>query len=107
MDYKIEYTDTAIINLKEIIERIAEEDPIAALKVGETIFAKIEILQVFPNIGPIHKIFNRHYILSEPYLIFYRIKEESRKVGILRIWHGSQSNPNFWMGRHLQRRQVI
>ena len=95
MDYKVEYTPTAISNLKEIIKTIAEDNPVAALKVGESILAKIKVLKTFPKIGPVHKIFKRRYILSEPYLIFYRIKEKSKRVDILRIWHGSQDTPDF------------
>ena len=74
---------------------IAEENPDAALRIGNTLIDRVAILEKFPLLGsPYRKRPGVLKLVSRPYLIFYRFREKENIVDILRYWHGAQRQPD-------------
>ena len=53
MDFKIVWTLRSRQDLRNIASFIAKDDPPAALKFGDLIFARVDTLERFPEIGRI------------------------------------------------------
>jgi toxin ParE1/3/4 len=71
-------------------QRIAEDNPTAALKTARTIFERIEQLVTFPHRGRTgREEGTRELVLSPlPYIVVYRVKDSA--VEILHIYQGAQ-----------------
>ena len=96
MGWKIDWTEPALEDLGEAVKYIARDDPDAAVLVGEKIVAHVELLESFPEIGPIYRRRSRgdvRHILSTPFRIFYRINKRTNTVEILHVWHAARMRP--------------
>ena len=51
MDFKIVWTLRSREDLRDIATFIAKDNPQAALKLGELIFARVDTLEKFPELG--------------------------------------------------------
>ena len=99
MDFKVVWTEPAIEDLRQICFYISADNPFAAQQVGDDIFRHVEILGSFPFIGPSYPRGSPgeiREIICRNYRIFYRVKEETKVVEILTIWHGAREE------RHLK-----
>ncbi|MCM3740358.1 type II toxin-antitoxin system RelE/ParE family toxin [Oceanobacillus luteolus] len=90
---KIKYAPVAIDDMDEIFSYISEDDFIAAEKFLDKLNERIASLGDFPEAGTVlsddeYTLVQQGYrfIVVHPYLIFYRIMEDS--VVIHRIIHG-------------------
>ena len=90
---KIKYTPVAVDDMDEIFSYISKENIDAAEIMLEKISNKIVRLSEFPNMGSVlsdeeYTLIWRGYrfIIAQPYLIFYRIIDNT--VIIHRILHG-------------------
>jgi toxin ParE1/3/4 len=87
---EIRWTEEAVKWLRNIYEYISEDNPIAAQRVIEGIYARTQILEGFPEIGykyrdePDGQV---RILLYGHYRIAYLIGRDS--VEILGIFHGS------------------
>jgi toxin ParE1/3/4 len=98
MEYEIIWTEPAGLQLQEIHEYIAAEDPTAARRVVEKIIACVEQLGRTPRIGTVYRKSGKHPIrkvVSGKYRIFYRVLEAETRVEILVVWHGARRDPKF------------
>jgi toxin ParE1/3/4 len=98
MDFKVIWSDQAILDLHEICSYIAGHDPQAAQRMGRGILDHVRILSSFPFIGPTYPRGARgplREIVFRSYRIFYDVWEESRRVEILHVWHGAREEPKF------------
>lgn len=90
MDYKVDFRDSFIEDLGAIVRAIAAENSEAAGHLGELIVAAGESLEFFPHRHP--RVRNRpslrRFIVAQHYKVFYRIRESTRTVEILRCWDG-------------------
>ena len=96
MDYKVIWDDEAIEELGQAVRYIAQNNPAAARKTGETIFHKAGQLGMFPEMGKIFRKLNRPDVREIPvssYRIIYHIKDAERCVRILKVWHGARREP--------------
>jgi addiction module RelE/StbE family toxin len=95
MGCKIIFSPQAIADLEAAVRFIAEENPDAAVRVGNALIDRVAILENFPLLGsPYPKRPGVRKLVSHPYLIFYRFRERDDFVDILRYWHGAQREPN-------------
>ena len=87
---EIKWTEESVRWMSEIFDYIAEENPVAAHKVVKEIYAKVQILISFPEIGQKYRnepegeiriMLYGHYRIA--YLIKYNVVE------ILGIFHGA------------------
>ena len=92
-----EETESAISDLKEIVEFIAAQNRPAPEKIGRGILDQVRILETFPFIGrtyPRRSNGTIREIIFGSYRIFYDVSEKSKAVRVLRVWHGTRSEPN-------------
>ena len=95
MGCKIIFSPQAIADLEEVVRHIARDDPAAAMRIGNALIDRVEILENFPLLGaPCSKRPGVHKLVSPPYLIFYRPRLAKNSVDILRYWHGAQRDPD-------------
>ncbi|HEX5398408.1 MAG TPA: type II toxin-antitoxin system RelE/ParE family toxin [Verrucomicrobiae bacterium] len=97
MDYKVIWDDEALKELGCAVRFIAQNNPSAARKIGETILHKSGTLGAFPQMGKIFRKLNREDVRETPvppYRIIYHIKDFERSVRILKVWHGARQEPD-------------
>jgi len=93
---KIKWLKTALKNLDQEAEFIAEDNPVAAAKVIETIIHTVELLSSNPSIGRTGRIHGTRELIIDQvsYIIPYRIRANS--VEILRVFHTSRRPSAKW-----------
>jgi toxin ParE1/3/4 len=90
----ITWSPLAVSRASEIAEYIAQDDPTAARRWVEALFARVEQLKIFPESGRIVPEINIplfRELTYGNYRIIYRIEE--KKIAILTIRHGKQILP--------------
>ena len=96
MDFKVLIADSAIADLKEIVEFVAEDNPEAATRLGEKLLAHALSLATLPERFSFH---DRRRGIGKmpvsPFLIYYRFYEQVSVVNILHFWHGARRRPEF------------
>jgi toxin ParE1/3/4 len=96
VDYQIVWTLRSRQDLCNIASFIAKDNSPAALKFGDLIFARVDMLERFPEIGRIVPERNQPHIreiVVSPYRIVYRLRKPEKLVEILRVWHGARGEP--------------
>jgi len=91
MGFRVDISDLAREDLRDVVEYIARENPDAAILMGDKLLDQAHLLSEFPERGkllkpgqPVRKL------LCFPYLILYEIQNEKGTVLILRFWHGAR-----------------
>lgn len=96
MDFKIVWTLRSRQDLRNIASFIAKDNPPAALKFGDLIFARVDTLEKFPEIGRIVPERGQAHIreiVVKPFRIIYRLRKPEKLVEVLRVWHGARGEP--------------
>lgn len=91
---KIIWSPLAIDRAAEIVDYIAQDKPLAAQKWIETIFSKVDSLELSPEIGRIvQEIDDNQFreLIYQNYRIIYKI--DYNQILILTIRHGAQILP--------------
>jgi toxin ParE1/3/4 len=97
MDYQVIWPDDAIGDLRKAVEYIAQYNPTAAKRTGETILIKVQLLVRFPRIGKVFARLGRDDVREvsvPPYRVIYFVQDPARTVTILTVWHGARREPN-------------
>lgn len=95
MGWTIIFAPQAIADLEAVVRFIAKDDPITAERIGNALIDRVAILENFPLLGsPYAKRPGVRKLVSRPYIIYYRVRESSKAVDILRYWHGARSEPD-------------
>ena len=96
MDFKVLIADSAIADLKEIVEFVAADNPEAAIRLGKKLLAHALTLSTFPERFPFHhKRRGIRKMPVSPFLIYYQCDEKTSVVNILHFWHGARRRPEF------------
>ena len=88
---KIIWTEPALQDLDAIADYVALDKPIAARKLVQQVFAKVERLQKFPRMGSIPPELRGlpyRQLVIPPCRVFYRIRRKS--IHILHIMRAEQ-----------------
>ena len=96
MDYKVVWTLRSREDLRNIAVFIARDNSAAALKLGDLIFQRVDLLQNFPELGRIVPERSQptiREIVVGNYRIVYRVRHEQKTLEILRVWHGARGEP--------------
>jgi addiction module RelE/StbE family toxin len=96
VDFKIVWTLRSREDLRDIATFIAKDNPPAALKLGDLIFARVDTLEKFPELGrvvPERNQPNMREIVVKNYRIVYRLRQKEMILEILRVWHGARGEP--------------
>jgi toxin ParE1/3/4 len=96
MGFKVLIAESAIADLREIVEFVAEDNPDAAIRLGEKIVSHALSLAAMPQRFPFHdKQRGIRKMPLPPFLIFYTCDEAASVVNILHFWHGARRAPQF------------
>lgn len=96
MDYQLLFTKRSLDDLAEIVGWIAQDDPEAASRFGNSLLDHVELLSRFPRMGStIRKRRRVRKLLHSPVLVYYRIREDRHLVEILHFRHAARKYPEF------------
>ena len=95
--YSIVWRPIAEADLDNIVDYMAQDNPIRAEEFGQQLRAKVLPLAQHPELGrtgrPGLPPFLRELIAHRNYIVFYRVLAETRTVEILRVKHAAQQTP--------------
>lgn len=89
---ELRWTAEALGWLEDIYRYIAEDNPIAAVKVMDGMIAKAELLRDFPDIGSRLRVVPEgavRMVLYGHYRIVYLHRDAADRVEILGVFHGA------------------
>ena len=96
MDFQVFFTDEALADLQRIVERVADDNPEAAEKLGLALVDHAQMLRYFPFLGaPVEGLAHVRKLLHTPYRIFCRVERRPPRVSILHFWHGARDEAEF------------
>ena len=96
MDFKVLIAESAIADLKEIVEFVAHDDTAAAIRLGNKLVAHALSLRIMPQRYPFHdQQLGIRKMPLPPFLVFYTCDEAASVVNILHFWHGARRSPQF------------
>ena len=99
MDYRVILSRPALRDLGEIARYIAQDNPAAAERVGLELVRLAESLAVMPRRGgPLRARPGVRRLVSDPYLVTYRIDETQRVVYVQRFWHAQRDSQRWSPG---------
>lgn len=91
MGWKVVFAPQAHARLEQIVRSIAEDDPRAALRLGDYLVDRAESLADFPELGtPYRKRQHVRRLLCKPYLIYYRLRSDGKVIEIMDFWHSAR-----------------
>jgi addiction module RelE/StbE family toxin len=96
MGHQVIWTDEAITDLRQLVAFIAQDNPAAAIKLGEEIIRKSMLLAVHPRLGRMLRETKRdtlREIIIHPYRLIYEIEDLSQTVRVRVLWHGARQEP--------------
>ncbi len=96
MAFRIIWTETASLDLRGIVEFIAEDNPEAARSLATIVLNKIETAASFPDSGrivPEKTDANIREVLLAPYRIIYQLDRAHKVLHVARIWHAARGIP--------------
>lgn len=90
---RVEWLPAARQNLRDIVDYINQDNPVAARDVAEAILARVGQLTDHPHIGRLGRVEGTRELvaINTPYLVPYIIRGEV--VTVLRVLHGRQQWP--------------
>ena len=95
MDFKVLITDTALNDLKNIVEFVAQDDPDVAARLGYKLVAAAMSLAPMPQRFPYYdRCAGIRKMPVPPFIIYYTCGPEPI-VNILHFWHGARQTPQF------------
>ena len=96
MAFKLIWSPSARLDLKDIAAFIAEDSPSAAERFGRSLLQAVERLADFPESGRIVPEFgdpNIREVIRKPCRIVYRIRRRKHTIEIARVWHAARGTP--------------
>ena len=93
MAFRIVWTETASLDLRGIVEFIAQDNPEAARFLAATVLDKIETASSFPDLGrvvPEKADTDIREVLLAPYRIIYQLDRPRERLHVTRIWHAAR-----------------
>ena len=96
MAWEIVWTEPALEDLQKISECYVERNSKAGEKIVHAIVERVELLASVPLLGaplPRDPSQNKRQVISGKYRIIYRVMQESQRIEVLTVWHGSRQDP--------------
>jgi plasmid stabilization system protein ParE len=89
---KVRFTIEALTHIAGIHLFIGDRSPLAATHVVTRIFAAVDRLAEFPNIGHVGAVPGTYEwtVQGLPYIIVHEIDEEKNELIVLGIFHGAE-----------------
>jgi toxin ParE1/3/4 len=96
MAYQVIWSQIAVEDLRQIVQFIALDDPVAAASLADRILNRIERASELPlsnRAVPEKAEPSIREIILRPYRIVYQIDDRRDAIHILRIWHAARGVP--------------
>ena len=91
MDFKVRFSQVALIDFEEILAHSWAEHPNTTERFGKALLNHIYLLQSFPLIGsPVGDEPEVRLLVHTPILIYYRVNQHQGSVEILNLRHTSR-----------------
>ncbi len=88
----INWTKRAVRNLGSVLDYIARDNELAAIKFRDFIIVKVAVLEQHPHMGRTCDVQGaRELVIHENYIVVYRVRNEA--LEILRIRHARRKFP--------------
>ncbi len=97
MALQIVWSQTAVEDLKEVVQFIAMDDPAAAASLADRILDRVEFASGLPfsnRAVPEKKDRSVREVILKPYRIIYQVDDKRGAIHILRIWHAARGAPD-------------
>ena len=96
--YRVIASGEAFDDLNQILDFIAEVSPQAAARMVDRLWHATQSLERFPNRYKIYQHRRRRDLVVRsmpipPFVIYYRVVEQSKVVRILTVRHGARQKP--------------
>ncbi len=91
MGYRIDFTQGSLVDLRDLLDFIRDENAEAADRFREALLDHIDVLKSFPRIGV--AVSHRRGIrklLHSPIIVYYRVREATKKIEIMELRHVSR-----------------
>lgn len=92
---RVEWLESAVVDLEMIVGRIASDKPGAARKFRDAVHEKVASLAAFPLVGrESHRIRDvplRELVVHKNYLVFYR--HDDARVEVVAVMHAQRNWP--------------
>lgn len=88
---KVRWEEDAVADLGEIFQYIAGDNPAAAEREVERVFAAVGNLGVHPAAGRPGRVSGTRELVAAPYIVAYRVKAGALQV--LRVLHAARRWP--------------
>jgi len=95
--FRLIWSPTASLDLKDISAFIAEDSVSIAARFGESLLRAVERLASFPRSGRIVPEFGDptiREVIRKPFRIVYRVDSGKHAVEIVRVWHAARGTPD-------------
>ena len=94
MGFQVVISTLAKADLREITEYIAKDNPASAVRFANALLDEALSLEQSPMRGSgLRRKPGVRRLVRSPYLIYYRVEEDTKTVQVLRFWHGAR-HPN-------------
>jgi len=93
MAFKLIWSPSAQLDVRDIATFIGEDSPAAAARFVQSLFKVVERLADFPESGRVVPEFGDpaiREVIRKPCRIVYRIDRPNRNVQIVRVWHAAR-----------------
>jgi plasmid stabilization system protein ParE len=97
MAFKLIWSPSARLDLKEIATFIAEDSPLIAERFVRSLFEVVERIAEYAESGRIVPEFGEptiREVIRRPCRIVYRLNRRKRTLEIVRVWHGARGTPD-------------
>ena len=97
MGHQVIWTDEAIADLRQLVAFISNDNPRAAVKLGEELIRKSMLLAAHPRLGRMLREPKRdtlRELIIPPYRLICEIDDASQTVRVRVLWHGARQEPD-------------
>ena len=96
MDFKVLIADSALNDLRQIVEFVAQDHPLAAERLGLKLLSRAMSVAAMPERFAFHdRVRGIRKMPAPPFLIYYTCDEPRSTVNILHFWHSARQTPQF------------
>lgn len=86
---KLRFTPQAVVDIGSIADFLHSKNPVAALRVRDSILDSVQNLAAFPKIGRIQNVAGVRKLITRKYgyLVYYSVDQTAGEIAILSVQH--------------------
>jgi toxin ParE1/3/4 len=97
MGWRVTLSPSAESDLENIVSYIAQHNQEAAIRVGDALVSRAELLAQFPQMGRVVPEFSQldlREVIYRSYRIIYRTNVATQMIEVVRFWHAARGLPH-------------